>query len=297
MCKLKIILCAALMLAVALAVMKYYVSRAPVSNIKQIDSFEQAVAALNATDKNSLVLFDVDDTLIEPASIVLRPQIRENVAYLPWLKELIDKTFKEAKKSEDYYFSIWKTMEVPVLIEPDIVHIIRSLQDRHVKVLALTALRTGADYIIPSLPEWRFNKLKQVGIDFAKADLPDMTFKELPASNAQYPVLYHGLLCTAGVTKDAVLGAFLDRVHWKPNKVVFFDDNMKRVEQVAQEMHKRGIPFQGYQYRGGDLMPGKLDKEVATMQFKHLVEHEEWLIEDQARALLAQQGLSASTAH
>jgi hypothetical protein len=163
------------------------------------------------------------------------------------------------------------------------------LQNRGVKVLALTATWTGAYFTIPSVPEWRFNKLKELGIDFSKTNFLDMTFDELPPEEGYSPMLYHGILCAGTSSKGAVLGAFLDRVKWKPDQVIFFDDSIERVESVANEMQKRGIRFHGFQYNGANFVPGELDKEVATLQMKHLVEHEEWLSEDEVRKLLPQQ--------
>lgn len=292
-----LLIAAAGLLAVGITLFCMHKPQVGVSNnIKQIDSYAQATDTLNATDENSLVLFDVDDTLIEPASVVFRPKTVENEAYHPWLVELTSRVYGSADKPEAYYGSIWKTKEVPLLIEPAIVEMIQMLQNRkRAKVMALTALRTGAHFTIPSLPKWRFNQLKELGIDFSKANFPDMAFDELPkGDDGNYPVLYHGILCTSTSSKGAVLGAFLDRVQWKPDRVIFFDDSLKRVEQVAEEMRKREIPFQGFQYKGGDLLPGELDKEVAEFQLKYLVEHEDWLTEDEARALLKQKALPAA---
>jgi hypothetical protein len=259
----------------------------PTTNvIKPIQSFEQAADILKTADKNSLVLFDVDDTLIIPATVLFRPITIENPQYNQWLKELTDSALKNAKQSEEYYGSIWKQQETPKIIELGIVNTIASLQNRGVMVLALTALMTGSSGIIPSLPEWRFTKLKEVGIDFSKANLPDIVFTELPAKNGQHPMLYHGILCATSGSKGQVLGAFLDRMGLKPNKVIFFDDSLKRVEDVGQEMKKRNIPFYGFQYKGADFVPGELDKEIASFQYKYLLEHEKWLSDDEAREML-----------
>lgn len=46
--------------------------------------------------------------------------------------------------------------------------------------------------------------------------------------------------------------------------------------------------FYGYQYNGAEFVPGELNKEVAAFQLKYLVEHEEWLSEDEARVFLSQ---------
>ena len=260
---------------------------ATVNTIKSIDSFAQAADTLNSATSNSLVLFDVREVLYVPLSAVFHVKvIEENTE---WLKEAQQTIFQDIKKPEGHYWSIWKQQETPMLIEPSIVQTIADLQNRGVKVMVLTALMSGADFTIPSLPEWRFNTLKKLGLDFSKAGFPDMAFNELPAKKEQHPILYRGILAASGTPKGQVLGAFLDRTNLKPDKVIFFDDSMERVESVAQEMKKRSIPFYGYQYNGARFVPAELDKEVATMQMKHLVEYEKWLSEEEARKLLAQQ--------
>lgn len=259
---------------------------ATVNIIKSIDSFTQATEVLNSATSNSLVLFDVREVLYVPSSAVFHVKvIEDNEA---WLKELMQSIFKDARRHEGHYWSIWKRQEIPRLVEPSIVQTIADLQNRNVKVMVLTSLMSGSDFTIASLPEWRYATLKKLGLDFTKAGFSDMVFSELPAKKEQHPILYRGILIASGSPKGQVLGAFLDRAALKPDKVIFFDDSMERVESVAQEMKKRNIPFYGFHYNGARFVHGELDKEVATMQMKHLVEHEEWLSEDQARKLLAQ---------
>ena len=255
-------------------------------NIQYIDSYAQVNNIFTEADSNTLILFDVDETLIEPASVIFRPKTVENEANRPWLIDLVSRVYGKSDKSEEYYGSLWKVKETPLLIEPHIVSIIQSLQDRGVKVMALTALRTGSDHIISSLPEWRYNQLKKLGIDFIKIDLPDIIFNELPEKDGNYPMLYHGILCTNGVSKGELAGALLDRIQWRPRKVIFFDDNKVRIKEVEEVMQERSIPFQGFVYRGAEYMPGELDKEVAEFQLNYLVKHEDWISEEQVRSLI-----------
>lgn len=251
-------------------------------NIQYIDSYAQVNNIFAEADSDTLILFDVDQTLIEPASMLFRPKTVENEAYRPWLIDLVSRVYGKSNKPEEYYGSIWRVKEIPLLIEPNIVSIIQSLQDRGVKVVALTALKTGSDYTIPSLPEWRYDQLKKLGIDFGRIGLPDIIFDELSEKNGNYPVLYHGILCTNGVSKGDLVVAFLDRIQWRPSKVVFFDDNEARVKDVERAMQERSIPFQGFVYLGAEYMPGELNKEVAEFQLNYLVEHEDWITEEQA---------------
>ncbi len=257
---------------------------ATVNIIKSIDSFAQASGILNSTTSKSLVLFDVREVLYVPSSAVFHVKVIEDNEI--WLKDLMGSIFKNAKKHEGHYWSIWKQQEKPVLVETGIVQTIADLRNRDVKVMVLTSLMSGSDFTIPSLPEWRLNTLKSLSLDFRKSGFPDMVFNELPAKKEQHPMLYNGILIASGSPKGQVLGAFLDRTGLKPDKVIFFDDSMERVESVAQEMKKRNIPFYGFQYNGARFVSGDLDKEVATKQMQHLVEHEEWISEEEAREML-----------
>lgn len=255
-----------------------------IHSIKKIDSFTQSSDVLDTTTQNSLVLFDVRGVLYIPQSSVFHPKIEKNNA--AWLKTLYETTFKDAQKPEDYYWSIWRSQEIPLIVEPNIVQIISSLQDRGVKVLALTSLMSGPDFTIPSLPEWRFNTLKKLELDFSKTHFPDTTFHELPAKKGQHPALYRGILLASGTPKGKVLGAFLDCMKFKPDKIIFFDDSAKRIESVFDEIKKRAIPFYGYKYNGAKFVPSTFSKEIAAFQLKHLVEHEKWLSDQEARALM-----------
>lgn len=271
----------------AISVGYYYVQQystfCSTSSIKTIDSYAQVVTMLQDIDIDTLVLFDVDETLIIPADVMLRCKTKEQ--HQEWLKKTIEENLPFPY---DSYFEYCDLSPHPyVLIEPLITTIIDSLQQRGIKVLALTLADTGSrGRFISFFPENRFASLQRLGIDFSKVNIPDTTFNQLPEKNGTYPMLYKGILCTNYQSKGIVLGVFLDYMHWKPSKVIFFDDSLKRVKQVVDEMCKRGIPCIGYEYKGSEYVPGELDKDVATLQIKYLLEHEQWLSDAQARELL-----------
>ena len=145
---------------------------------------------------------------------------------------------------------------------------------------------TGSYYAIASLPEWRFRKLQEIGIDFRHEQFQDTVFTHLPHQDGQYPLLYSGILCSAIVSKGELLGAFLDHRQWQPDTVIFFDDSLKRLQEVETECVKRNISFVGFHYHGAECVKGELDKEIAAFQLQYLVEHEQWIMEDEAQMLL-----------
>lgn len=256
----------------------------PLLAYQQIRSYHEVSECLAKADKNTVVLFDVDSTLIVPGSKMLWPSVR--VKHRDWINNTIADLFSKSAKSEGHLSSVWQEQEIPLLIEPHIVKVIADLQERGVKVFALTAILTGSYYSIPSLPEWRFNKLKQIGINFHREPLSDFIFTELPTWNGQQPHFYRGILCSGVVSKGEVTSAFLDRMGWKPSSVIFFDDSIERVLEVEEEMNERKIPVQCFHYLGAYHLEGDLDKDLALFQLNHLIEHEKWLMEEEAKALL-----------
>ena len=222
-------------------------------DFKKISSYDEVAHILEAIDDNTLVLFDIDDTLIVSQSKLFWVKLVERVAL--GIKKVTPETLKEKLKPyfdqyENWFMAKLKSKENPIVIEPHIPAIIKSLQDRGIRVMALTSLHTGSYHNITSLPEWRYQKLKNLGIDFSNADIPDTEFTELPKKNGHYPQLYHGMLLTNFVSKGTVLGAFLDLMRWRPSQVIYFDNHKWQISSVAKEMHKRTIPFRGYEYNG-----------------------------------------------
>ena len=263
----------------------FYLSFDARPGVRKIESFRQALKILNIADSKTLVLFDVDDTLIMPASKIFRPSIQEKNK--EWINEMMMNAFKRAKKTDSFYIDLWLLKEIPDVIEPDIIEIIKALQDRGVIVLALTTTGTGSSQLIPSIPEWRLSTLRKVGIDFDRTDMPNMIFNELPKDNeGNYPILYHGMLLCNSVSKGIVLGAFLNHIKWKPDKIIFFDNNPEYVKAVAQEAEERKISFYGYEYLGAQNSSDSLNKEIAELQINHLVDNEEWLTEQETQTIL-----------
>lgn len=248
--------------------------------IKQIHTFDQLVKALECADQDTLILFDVDYTIWVPENNVCwyktKDWQRNKHRYPEWLDPFLDEIFNAMKKPELHYKTIWHLKENPLLIDPNIVSVIQLLQQNRIPVFALTLIPTGSYGIIEHVPEWRFKKLKELDIDFRNLDFEDIVFHELAQKNGSYPLFYKGILCTAE-SKAKLLGAFLDRLKWKPKHIIFFDDTRSHVQDVTQEIEKRAILCTGYEYLAAYAMPITLDKALIALQFQHLVEHEEWL--------------------
>lgn len=126
--------------------------------IQEITSFLQAESLLKRCGNNCLVLFDVDDVLISSPDYIAR-----GASQMPWwlkLRILWEfPQFLNPKTAERIYSLIWQQPQ-RVLIEPKVVDIINDLKQRGACLLGLTSMESGNYGVIPSMPVWRADMLK-----------------------------------------------------------------------------------------------------------------------------------------
>jgi len=248
------------------------------SEIRTIHSFKEAEKELNNVDANSLVLFDVDEVLIRPADALLTPS---GGTFAGWEKV--------PKEQFDDFLSIMIGATQYTLVDPDAPQVVADLKKRGVPTLGFTACRTGAFATIPSMENWRFKQLNQLGIDFSPSFTKECSFPELVGENVNPPLCKKGILFCGDFyipkksSKGLLLDAFLDRFKLHPSKVVFFDDDLKNLVAVEEILQKREIPYQGLLLQKD--FPA-LDEKIAELQLQTLLEKKKWISDLQAKELL-----------
>lgn len=258
---------------------------------KQIDSYSEIQHVFDSCDKNTLITFDVDDTLITSPDILAR-----SFEYSAWFK--ICMAFKYPalifnQETYDWFASIVLQEAQRFVFDPDIVQIIKKLQEQGCNIVALTSMESGSLGVIKNMPEWRANMLKSFGIDLRGA-FRDTSFTTLPKYRGNYPCLFKGILCANQVAKGKVLGAFLDHFHLKPSQIISFDDEKSALDSIASECAKRNIPYFGYQCTGVKKLPGVWNTKRALLQLDSVVQHARWLSDVEADTTLAAQTRSVS---
>lgn len=229
----------------------------------------------NIYDDNTLVLFDVDETLVQPEDVYL---INEHTE--------AGKNFRQNFLKQYPKFKDWKQIEGIVLkearrplIEPDIVKKINLLKKNKVKVMALTGMNTGEYWPYDKLEQWRYEHLKGLGFQgsFDEISFEVKGFK-------RKPVLFKGIIATDLEEKGDVLGAVLDKLNYSPNKIIMFDDTLGDLKSVASECKKRGISFKGYNYKGAIFK--EWDQNLIQFQADYLIQNKKWLNDKVAKEKL-----------
>lgn len=213
-------------------------------NIKEINSIKLAVDILNKADKNTVVVFDIVDTLL----------ISEKTDYNKKLKPNNTGDYSLIATAEDMSISLEMINCKRKLVEPEFVRVIENLQLNGIKVLALTHYLVGSYGLINSIQEWRFRQLFDLEIDFRKNfDQEIINLENFKAYNKTKPIFYKGILFTNNYSKGEVLLAFLEAINFKPTKIIGFDDRIEYLYSEEEYAKKYGIDFEGFHYLGAQV--------------------------------------------
>ena len=249
-------------------------------NIITIESFAQA--DFSQCDTQTLITFDIDDTLITAQDAFGR------IDKLPLLFKILAGYSHPSlltEKSNEFITSLIFKQASQKLTEPILVDVIHDIQSRDCDVIGLTSIESGPWGIIPSIPEWRCDMLASMGINL-QDHFNDETFTTLPKFQGQYPKFYKGIIFANQDSKGLALGAFIDACSTKPTHVISFDDRLTALHSIAHACKKRNIEFIGYHYVGADLHAKPFRIKRALFQLNHLFTDQIWLTDEHADDLM-----------
>lgn len=239
----------------------------PADSAEIIEIQSCAEIDFDAMTPGDVMLFDVDDVLIEPSDVVQKHVHK---------KEVVDSFYQYVSHNEsEECVSIMLRDTKKVLIEKDIVEKIRKLKERGVTVLALTSCRVGKFGVIESCEQMRHELLQKFGFMWSFEN-EICAFNHLKKIKKEYaPLFFKGIIIVGGYSKGEALDAFLTWKSLAPARIFFVDNTMNHLLFVRKACNERSIPFIGYHYLGGPKAP--LDETFMHIQFQHLSQHKEWL--------------------
>jgi len=225
--------------------------------------------------KEDLVIFDVDHVLI-------RPTDEYAISNVPYRDQRWKELMCNCNPAEEvnYYGAVVANASW-LLVDPEILDILRALQNSGINAIALTSLYTGVHEKIKNLEDWRINQLLSMDFDFSKlSPLPLKSNLAMPDLENGYghPMLKSGIIFTAQLSKGRILCELFNRLKYKPRKITFIDDDENNVKSVYEFAKSAGITFSGFIYRAIDLVPATVvNEEVEELRFQILLKEKKWL--------------------
>ncbi|MFA6914987.1 MAG: DUF2608 domain-containing protein [Parachlamydiales bacterium] len=258
------------------------------AEIHHCKTIQEVLPHFEQTTANTLVIFDLDDTLITKTDKVLRPAAKDY--HMGCYFKLIQKVKFDHIV---YLISIVEKFAQPELVDASWPSIIADLQKITPYVMAHTAAFPKKMGIFENFPEARKQVLNALGIDFTpiSSHYSDAELKELGHIPNVHPVFYSGMLFSENYAKGEALGAFISHYGSTPDRVIFVDDHTNNLRSVEKELTKRGIPFTGIHFEESTLFSDTYNEDIAAIQYYYLVEKNEWKNDEEAAHILDTDGV------
>lgn len=216
------------------------------SEVREIKSMKEI---LKEVDSQTLLVFDLDNTLMEPVQSLGSDQ---------WYYYIIKK-YKEADKLNDQEAydksdKVWNQTQWLIevkAVEAITPEIIRNFQKRKIKMMGLTA-RTY------DLSDITLKQLASVGIHLGQSvSSQNLEFKLVDTAHFVDGIVFQG----EHNSKGEVFVEFLKRVNLRPKKVVFVDDKQKHVNSMEKALGEAKIKYVGFRYGATDERVQRFNKD------------------------------------
>jgi hypothetical protein len=234
--------------------------------ILEADHFSEL---LNHIKPNTLVVLDIDDTILVPAQ-TLGSDVWFTYQYKKYLAA--NPTFDPFDRALADWEAVRHLSQMKI-VEGGTVEIIRELQNRNIPVMALTTqgLALATRTVV---------QLQALGVDLSLT----APSKEDHYFINKHGVLYRqGILFTSGTPKGTALTTLLNIIQYHPDHIVFLNDKLSHLRDMESGL--KNVAFTGLRYSYSDARVNSFDPKIAEIQwewssFGHI------LSDDEAKAIL-----------
>jgi len=247
------------------------------SNIRKINSIDQAQHVFETATPDDLFVFDIDDVIFEPQDLDVQKRFYKNPSLIKNNKSLDDYFKINNYPQKDCLFLLSMLNGKIQPIEQKLINNILELQKRNIKVITLSHFYSGKCDLIERTEDWRYQQLLSLGLDLSQ---------KYKAKRAIYPnptLYYKGVIGTNQYPKGIVLKSFLQKMKLKPAHVYFFDDKQKNIASVIHEMKNMDIPCQAFLYAAAttNRSNDELDLDVAALRIKLIKQRKNYVTQFQ----------------
>jgi hypothetical protein len=242
-----------------------------VAKIITTDKVEDIETELAQIDENTLVVFDCDGVLVANTIQIMKKKNRE------MSRKLFEKYMGKSDVTE--VLSIMVSSGQGQLVNNKMPILVKNLQDKNIRVVVLTGFSASPFGHIKDPKVWRTDNLNSFGYHFEKS-WPNTPQKKFSTSSA----FYKGVIFCGDLSKDVCLNKFIAHSGMRPKKIIFIDDGIGNIHDVAEYCKSDGIQFVGIEYLEAEkIVPNfPFSEKTAEFQFRTLKDKGIWLSDEEA---------------
>lgn len=230
-------------------------------------------------DKDTLVLVNIDDTIITPKS----DMFRSNSLHRGFIEQ-IAKRAKEQPYLNDALYTYFATRKV-TLVEKDWPEFIEQMKAKTPWVFGFASMNSAVYKALKYPEDWKYKELSKLGVRFT-GKVGEKEVFNIKTLDRMQAIFYKGIIFTGPLTKSETLEAFLSLLNTSPSKIVIFETRPSDIEQLERKFASMRFDLYIVKYLGVDLIEGKPDLELIKFQQQYLINQNKWLEDEQARQMM-----------
>jgi hypothetical protein len=222
----------------------------------QIIETKKISDVLTHVNKETLVIFDIDNTLIEPVSFI---------GGTAWFRHETDRLIKKGGNIEELaekFSALWGRVQPFIKIktvESNTANVVKQLHEKDIYTMGLTG---------------RSFKLEQITVDqlcSVDISIDNKTIYKNRLGFSGSTGFFGGVL-SVGPTghKGEVLDSFFRKINYNAKRILFIDDDPEYIEEVETVVNSKKIDFVGIRYRAADDRIEKFDPAKADEELKQI---------------------------
>lgn len=252
------------------AVLFVFVSAFAQAEIVELKSYKDL--DVKQIDAKTLVVFDIDNTLLRQNSMIGTHQWGDFLAERA-IRAGIDP--KVAKESQFKAFTEVQPVVPVVPVENEVIDVLAQLTQEGVSHFALTARN-------PQLQSITLKQLKILKHDFAKS------FPKLKKIGMLKKHLKGGVIFSGATPKGELLKKIVDNAERKFTRIIFVDDKAYNLESVEKSLAQSSIELKSYRYGAADPFLKSFDPVIADTIYTVFKVNGVLISDEAARASMVQ---------
>ncbi len=258
-------------------VMLPYTSYAIIIPTYSIDS----VTVKNLFEKingSSLVLINIDDTIITPKSNMFRYAN----PYAGFTEELA--ALKKYRSNIDEVIAKLLLQRQVMLVEANWSKFIDKLKSSGALVFGFTKINPACRRI-ENYEEWQYKQLSRLGIKFTDK-VNNKEILKFDENDKRSPIFYKGIIFTDFLNKTQALYEFMRITNILPDNIIIFENKKSELNDIDNFLKIVDLDYYGIEYLAVTELKGTPQDNIVKLQQEVLLKTGKWLEDDDAKQLI-----------
>lgn len=229
-------------------------------------------------DGSSLVLINIDDTIVTPKSNMFRYAN----PYGGFTQELA--ALKKYRSNIDEVIAKLLLQRQVMLVEANWSKFIDKLKSSGALVFGFTKINPACRRI-ENYEEWQYEQLSRLGIKFTDK-VNNKEILKFDENDKRSPIFYKGIIFTDFLNKSQALYEFMRITNILPNNIIIFENKKSELNDIDNFLKTVDLNYYGIEYLAATELKGTPQDNIVKVQQEILLKTGKWLEDDEAKQFI-----------